>query len=182
MVTSKKTKRVEKSTSKSRINIPRALKKKKHVFVPETDLSGQPLVGKELDRRVNRQIEDVANPLMKHYGISLQSPHRWRYLCWCLLQERGLITFAPPREPLRRRVWKRGRNKLVERVDEVVAKGRLTVSAAIAHVRHQYPEYQHLEQKSLANRYYEAKRALDISKHPLGLWPLEMRLKYLPKE
>ena len=155
------------ATPRPKRRIPRALRKPKHVLVPKTDLSGQPqtdlsgepLVGRRLDRFLNTQIEEKANPLMQHYGIPLLSPDRWRHLSWCLLEELKLITFAPPKERHRSRVWRHASAQLVQRMDEILVKGKLTVSAAAGVLIGRYPEYEHLKRKSLVNRYKEAKQA-----------------------
>ena len=142
---------VKKASAKppTKRRIPRALRKQKHVLVPETDLSGQPLVGQKRDDYINRRIEEIANPLMEHYGIWLLSPDRWRHLSWCLLEECGLITFAPPKEGRRERVWKQGGTELVQRMDEIVAKGKLTVRAAAGVLIGRHPEYKHLDASRL---------------------------------
>lgn len=137
-----------------------------YVAIPiDVGLWGKSLTGAQIDEMVSRQVDELFKTLMEHYGISVNSSDKWRYLSWCLAEELGLISFEPPKGR-RPRIWAVASILLIKRMDEILARGRLSTNAAAAHLINQYPEYRHLTPKSLVNRYNEWKaRMLGV---PLG--------------
>jgi hypothetical protein len=126
---------------------------------------GGSLTSAQIDRLVSQQVE---KPLMERYSISIHSPDKWRYLSWCLAEELGLISFAPPKSR-RPQVWFGAGRLLVERMDAMIARRGVSVQSAASHLVNRYPEYKRLSSKSLVNRYNESKNKFPgtpLSSHP----------------
>jgi len=123
------------------------------------------LTREEISKQISGQAEKRFVALMKHFNISLRSPDKWKYLCFCLAVEFGLMeaTFKRPKKPHASRVWSEKESLLVERIDRKIAERRqrglsISIRNIARYLTAADPKFKHLTVKSLANRYGEAKR------------------------
>jgi hypothetical protein len=139
-------------------NIPRRFKTPISVKYP--GLWKGSLTRAELIRQISQEVDQKFVALMNYYRIPLRSPDKWKNLSLRLAEELGLMVVVDelPRGPGRPRVSSEAQNLLVERMDRIVNKGRLSEMSAATHLTNEYPEYKLLKPKTLLNRYSKAKR------------------------
>jgi hypothetical protein len=151
-------------------NIPRRLKTPISIKYP--GLWKGSLTRAEIIRQISQEVDQKFVALMNYYRIPLRSPDKWKNLSLRLAEELGLmvVTDELPKGPGRPRVSSEAQNLLVERMDRIVNKGRLSEMSAATHLTNRFPEYKLLKPKTLLNRYSKAKRMTsDSLSSPLNM-------------
>jgi hypothetical protein len=141
-------------------NLPRRLKTP--ICVKYPGLWKGSLTRPEIIRQISQEVDQKFVALMNYYKIPPRSPDKWKNLSLCLAEELGLmvVTDELPKGPGRPRVSSKAQNLLVERMDRIINKGRLSEMSAATHLTNRYPEYKLLKPKTLLNRYSKATKRM----------------------
>jgi len=147
------------------------------------------LTHEEISKQISRQAEKKLAAMMKHFNIPPHSPYKWKHLSFCLAKEFGLmvVTLKLPKKPHASRVWSEKEHLLIERMNKKIADRRqrglsVSIRNIARYLKTDHPEYKHLTEKSIINRYGEAtKRRSEPHPWSRALDPRIARLFGLPR-
>jgi hypothetical protein len=139
---------------------------KEPIFINTTTGLGlwgtKPLKRSEIAKNISEKVERRLEEFLRHYGIPLDSPHRFKKLSCSLLRDFGLLslTFEGEKRPRAGapRVWSTEGTALVKRMNQIIQEKGSRPEAAARELKKKFPEdYRDLTAKSLSNRFSELK-------------------------